>query len=221
MITEVQAISILAATFIIIYFMGTVRNRKLMQKYAHILKDHMTPLCDKVGFRTYRTSSFRALCQPKSGRGGFSKIEIAVSLVDRENALHYPLSIVTRDYDRFVYWGFLENTPPMNLEVLQKNEKKLRDKVTLQKSLTKLTAGDAELNNRFVVLVENVNLAKEFLADPKVRADLIRSMDFLKRLSLNREESWIYLLGILKEESLKPLLDLALSCGKALSSKSL
>lgn len=220
MITDVQAISILAATFIIIYFMGTVRNRKLMQKYARILKDQMTPLCDRVGFRAYRTSSFRALCQLKSG-GGFSKIEIAVSLVDRENALHYPLSIVTRDYDRFVCWGFLENTPPTNIEVLQKSERKLRDKVALQKSLTKLTAGGDELNNRFVVLVENGNLAKEFLADSKVRADLIKSREFLKHLSLNREESWIYLLGILKEESLKPLLDLILSCGKALSSKSL
>jgi len=49
----------------------------------------------------------------------------------------------------------------MNVEVLQKTERKLCAETAFQKLLTRLMAGDDELDNRFVVL-ENVGVKHKF-----------------------------------------------------------
>lgn len=220
MINEVQAISLVAAAFIVVYFIGSVRNKKLMQKYSRAIKDHMTPYSDRVGFQVFKPSGFRALCEPKKGKAKFSKIEIAVSMMDRENVLHYPLAIMTKDYDRFVCWSFLENAIPTEVEILPKSDKKLFAKLTSQKPLKEFKTDYEKLNDRFILLAADAKSARKILSNPKIQSELIRSGEFLKRLSLDEKESWVHLTGKLTDNSLKPLLDLVICCNEALGSKS-
>jgi len=219
MINEVQAISLIAAAFIMVYFLGSVRNKKLMQKYSRAIKEYMMPHSDKVGFRVFKPSGFRALCQPKTGKAKFNKIEIAVSMMDRENVLHYPLAMMTKDHDRFVCWSFLENVVPTEIEILPKSDKKLFIKLTSQKLLEELKMDDKEFDDRFVLLAADAKLARKILSNPKIQRGLINSGEFLKRLSIDRRESWVHLTGRLTDESLKPLLDLVICCNEVFGSQ--
>jgi len=213
---EFWAIFLLAFIFIIVFFIGSNKNKKLSIKYAKAIKEYMTPHSEFVGFKPFGYSGFRSLCRLKKDEA-FDKIEIAIALIDRENLMHYPLSFITKDYDRFICWGFLKNEIPLNIEVLQKIDKKDYEKMVSQKGLKEFIIEEKEFEESFIFLTDNVNFAKKILLKQEIKEDLLNMKKFIKRLSLNKEESWIYLIAELKEEALKPLLNLILNFGKALS----
>lgn len=212
---EFWAIFSLAFIFLIVYFIGSNKNKKLSIKYAKIIKEFMTPFSEFVGFKSFGYSGFRSLCRLKRNEA-IDKIEIAIALVDRENLMHYPLSFITKDYDRFVCWGFLKNKTSLNIEILPKIDKKNYEKMILQKNLKEFIIEDNEFKESFIFLTNDINFAKKILLKPDIKESLLNMKKFIKRLSLNQEESWIYLIAELKEETLKPLLNLILSFGKAL-----
>jgi len=213
---EFETIFALALLFIIVYFVGSRQNKKLSIKYAKAIKEHMTPHSEFVGFRAYGRSGFRSLCQLKKEKV-FSRIEIAVTLVDRENLMHYPLSLLTKEYDRLVCWCFLKNTIPSDTEILPKGDKKLHKRIVSQGKLKEITVEESKLSDSFTFMAANVDFAERFLFDPNVRRSLREAKNFVKRLSLSRHDSRVHLIAELKEESLKPLLNLVLSCGEALT----
>jgi len=213
---EFETIFALALLFIIVYFIGSRQNKKLSVKYAKTIKEHMKPHSEFVGFRAYGRGGFRSLCQLKNEKA-FSRIEIAVALVDRENLMHYPLSLLTKEYDRLVCWCFVKNTLPSDAEILRKGDKKLHKRIVSQGKLKEITVKESELSDSFTFLAANVDFAKRFLSDSNVQRDLREAKNFVKRLSLSQHNSWVHLIAELKDESLKPLLNLVLSCGKALT----
>ncbi|MEM3406522.1 MAG: hypothetical protein QXY18_00620 [Nitrososphaerota archaeon] len=213
---EFWAIFLLAFIFLIVFFIGSNKNRKLSIKYAKAIKELMTPYSDFVGFKSFGYSGFRSLCRLKKDEA-FDKIEIAIALIDRENLMHYPLSFITKDYDRFVCWGFLKNKIQSNIEIFQKIDKKNYEKMVSQKGLKEIIIEEKEFQESFIFLTDNTNFTRKILLKPEIKEGLLNMKEFIKRLSLNREESWIYLIAELKEETLKPLLNLILSFGKALS----
>ncbi|MEM1574651.1 MAG: hypothetical protein QXF09_00330 [Nitrososphaerota archaeon] len=213
---EFWAFFLLAFIFLIVFFIGSNKNRKLSIKYAKAIKELMTPYSDFIGFKSFGYSGFRSLCRLKKDEA-FDKIEIAIALIDRENLMHYPLSFITKDYDRFVCWGFLKNKIPLNIEILPKINKKSYEKMISQKNLKEFIIEESEFKESFIFLTDNINFAEKILLKPNIKENLLNMRKFIKRLSLNREESWIYLIAELKEETLKPLLTLILSFGKALS----
>jgi len=213
---EVEAIFTLALLFIIVYFVGSRQNKKLSIKYAKAIKEHMAPHSEFVGFRAYGRGGFRSLCRLKNEKV-FSRIEIAVALVDRENLMHYPLSLLTREYDRLVCWSFPKNTIPSDTEILPKGDKKLHKKIVSQGKLKEITVKERELSDSFTFMAANVDFAERFLSDPNVQRGLREAKNFVRRLSLSQHDSWVHLIAELREESLKPLLNLVLSCGEALS----
>ncbi|MEM2281144.1 MAG: hypothetical protein QXZ68_04045, partial [Candidatus Bathyarchaeia archaeon] len=85
---EITSIFALAFLFLIVYFVGMYRNRKIAVNYARTVKEHMSPRSTFVGFRPYSRGGFRALCKLKE-KEPFTEVEMAVSLVDRENLMHY------------------------------------------------------------------------------------------------------------------------------------
>ena len=211
------AIFLLAFIFLIVFFIGSNKNKKLSIKYAKAIKEYMTPHSEFIGFKPFGYSGFRSFCRLKK-ENAFDKIEIAIALIDRENLMHYPLSFITKEYDRFVCWGFLKNKIPSNIEIFQKIDKKNYEKIILEKKLKEIVIEEEkELKESYIFLTDDVNFAEKILLKPEIKENLLNMKKFIKRLSLNKEESWIYLIAELKEEALKPLLNLILDFGKALS----
>jgi hypothetical protein len=210
---EFTAIFLLALLFIIIYFVGMRRNRKIAVKYAKAVKDYMSPRSEFVGFRPYSRGGFRTLCKLKE-KEAFTQIEMAVSLVDRENLMHYPLSLLTKDRDRLACWGFLKDPMSFDLEILSKLNEKLYQKMASEKNLKELAIGDM-LNMTFAILTSDQNSADKFLSDHGLQERIMREKDSIKRLSLSSKDSRIYLIGELQEvPSIKSLLDLLIRCGE-------
>ena len=210
---EFTAIFLLALLFIIVYFVGMRQNRKIAVKYAKAVKEHMSPRSEFVGFRPYSRGGFRALCKLKE-KEAFTQVEMAVSLVDRENLMHYPLSLVTKDRDRLACWGFLKDPIPFDLEVLQKPDKKLSQKMASDKNLKEITVKNT-LDTSFTIITSNQKSADRFLSNPKLEKCLLEAKDSVKRLSLSSKDSRIYLIGELQEDSsIKSLVDILMCCGE-------
>jgi len=210
---EFTAIFLLALLFIIVYFIGMRQNRKIAVKYAKAVKSHTSPRSDFVGFRPYSRGGFRALCKLKE-KEAFTQIEMAVSLVDRENLMHYPISLLTKDRDRLACWGFLKSPTSFDLEILPKQNEKLCQKMALEKNLKEMTAKNA-LNTSFAVLTSDQNSANKFLSDHGLRKHITEAKDSVKRLSLSRKDSRVYLIGELQgDSSIKSLLDILMCCGE-------
>ena len=210
---EFTAIFLLALFFIIIYFLGMRQNRKIAVKYAKAVKEHMSPRSEFVGFRPYSRGGFRALCKLKE-KEAFTQVEMAVSLVDRENLMHYPLSLLTKDRDRLACWGFLKDPIPFDLEVLQKPDEKLCQKMASEKNLKEITVKNV-LDTSFTVITSNQNSADRFLSNHKLEKCLLEAKDSVKRLSLSSKDSRIYLIGELREDSsIKALVEIFMCCGE-------
>jgi len=210
---EFTAIFLLALLFITVYFVGMRRNRKIAVKYAKAVKAHMSPRSEFVGFRPYSRGGFRALCKLKE-KEAFTQVEMAVSLVDRENLMHYPLSLLTKDRDRLACWGFLKDSITFDLEIFSNPDEKLCQKMASEKNLKEITVKNA-LGASFAVMTSNQNSADRFLSNRKLEKCVLEVKDSVKRLSLSRKDSRIYLIGELQEDSsIKSLVDILMCCGE-------
>jgi len=211
---EFEAIVILAAAFIIVYMIGGLRNRKLLVRYSRAIKKQLQPKSEFIGFRPLGSSGLRVLCNMKKDMP-LSKIEMAVSLVDRENVMHYPLALVTKERDRVTIWATSKARPTLSFEICQKTEnpyKKrpaglaLRDHVIYQEGLTK----------HFNMASSNEARARDVLRDQEFEGSLLRARNFLTYLLVDEAESRIFLTGKLTEESLEPLLEVALASARGI-----
>lgn len=210
---EITLIFALAFLFLMVYFVGMYRNRKIAVKYARTVKEHMSPRSSFVGFRPYSRGGFRTLCKLKE-KEPFTEIEMAVSLVDRENLMHYPLALLTKDKDRLACWGFFKDSIPLSMEILPINEEKLCLKVASERGLIRVISDD-DFYKYFAVLASNQEIADKFLSDRRLQKHILEMKAFIKRLSLSEKESRLYLIGELKEaSSVKSLIDVFMYCGE-------
>jgi len=210
---EFETIFLLALLFLIVYFVGSYRNRKIGVNYAKAIKENLASHSEFVGFRPYGRGGFRTLCRMKEDEA-FTRIEMAVSLVDRENLMHYPISLLTGDRDRLVCWGFLKGVVPSNIEVLPRSDKKLGKKLASQTELEEIKLENRELMESFTFWTSNPNFAKKFFSGSNVQKCLLEAGSFVNRLSLSQRESRLYLSGDLRRDSLKPLLNLLIRCAE-------
>jgi len=210
---EFTAIFLLALLFIIVYFIGMRQNRKIAVKYAKAVKNHMAPRSEFVGFRPFSRGGFRALCK-LTEKEDFTQIEMAVSLVDRENLMHYPLYLLTRDRDHLACWGFLKGNMPFDLEILPKPNEKLCQKMALEKNLKEMAVRN-KLNESFAVLTSDQDFTRRFLSNRGLQKCLLEAKGSIKRLSLSQKDSRIYLIGELQgDSSIKSLVDILMCCGE-------
>lgn len=210
---EIALIFVLAFLFIIVYFIGMYRNRKIAVKYARTVKEHMSSRSSFVGFRPYSRGGFRALCKLKE-KEPFTEIEIAVSLVDRENLMHYPLALLTKDKDVLACWGFFKGSILFSMEVIPIKEEKLCLKVASERGLTRVIS-DSEFYESFAVLASDQELANKFLSDRRLQKHILEMKAFIKRLSLSEKESRLYLRSELREASfIKSIIDFFMYCGE-------
>lgn len=210
---EITLIFALAFLFLIVYFVGMYRNRKIAVSYARTVKEHMSQRSTFVGFHPYSRGGFRALCKLKE-KEPFTEVEMAVSLVDRENLMHYPLSLLTKDKDRLACWGFLKGSISFSVEILPIKDEKLCLKVASERGLTRVVSDD-EFYESFAVLASDNKLASKLLSDRRLQKHILEMKAFIKRLSLSEKESRLYLISDLKEvSSIKSLIDTFMYCGE-------
>lgn len=210
---EITLIFALAFLFLIVYFIGMYRNRKIAVKYARIVKEHMSSRSSFVGFRPYSRGGFRALCKLNE-EGPFKEVEMAISLVDRENLMHYPLALLTKDKDRLACWGFFKEPISFSMEILPIREEKLCQKVISERGLVRIIS-NGDFYESFAVLASNQETANKFLSNRHLKRRILEMKDLIKRLSINEKSSWLYLIGDLKEaSSIKDLIDIFTQCGE-------
>jgi hypothetical protein len=180
-----------------------------------MIKEHMSPRSKFVGFRPYGHSGLRSVVEFGKDEDRLAKIEIAITLADRENVMHYPLSLLTRERDRVVCWAFPNTQVDVNVELVHRTPRLNTRKLPRREHLREASLGREELAKAFVIYADDIDRARRFLSNNEVENSLVGSIDFLRRISVDKNQSWICLTGELRAESLKPLLDLACSCGRA------
>jgi len=206
-ISEYEAIVVLAAAFIVVYIAGTFRNRRLLVKYSQITKKHLGPSSEFLGFRPFGSSGFRALNNMKSEMP-LSKMEIAVSLVDRENVMHYPLSWITKEKDKVTVWAYPRRRPVFSLGIWSTKEKAFKPQSELE--LKEIKTSHKNLGT-FRILSSDDTKADEFLSDKNLLSSLLKTKDFLHSLLVDENESRIILAGRVTDDSLPALLDLVVA----------
>ena len=206
-ISEYEAIVVLAAAFIVVYIAGTFRNRRLLVKYSQITKKHLGPSSEFLGFRPFGSSGFRALSNMKSEKP-LSKMEIAVSLVDRENVMHYPLSWITKEKDKVTVWAYPRRRPVFSLGIWSTKEKAFKPQSELELKEIKTSHKNLET---FRILSSDDTKADEFLSDKNLLSSLLKTKDFLHSLLVDENESRIILAGRVTDDSLPALLDLVVA----------
>ncbi len=120
MLTEVHWIFIVAIAFIITYFIGSLRNRKLMRIYSSLLKEAFEPI-GKVKYRLTRRG-FEAICYPYVPL--VKNIRVGVFMADRWNLAHYLLFPFTHDVDRALFMALVDEGPRFTLEVLRRRSRR-------------------------------------------------------------------------------------------------
>lgn len=143
-----------------------IETENLLWNMQNWLRNWWRRIANSLAF-AYGRSGFRSLCQMKKKKA-FSKIQIAVALVDRENLMHSPLSFITRDYDRVVCWGFPKGTVSLDIEILLKFDRKTHKKIAKQKQLQEISPENAKLKESFKFVSSDIKLAKQFISDPKL-----------------------------------------------------
>lgn len=215
---EVEVVIAVAFLFIVNYIINSFRNRKLAIQYSKMIKAYMSSHCERVGFRVYSRSSFRSLCQVKdSPRASYSRIEVAVLLTDRENLIHYPLSLITKEHDRLICWGYLKKATPIRLELFPTYQKRLQKKFLSDPSIREVSP-HIPIVEDFLVFASDADLANRFLSNARIQKNLLKTRESIKRLSIDQEKSLVHLIYDLKRESLEPALDFLMTCGETLAS---
>ncbi|MBS7651262.1 hypothetical protein KEJ35_07955 [Candidatus Bathyarchaeota archaeon] len=215
---EFEVVVLLATIFIVIYFIGSLRNRSLLVKYSRIFKRRIQPVSEFTGFRPFGNSGFRAQSRIR-GESKLSRLEIAVSLVDRENAMHYPLSLITKESDMVTIWAFTGSKPLLNLEIRSKRMV-TRHRRPSGIVLETIRTYREELEKYFIIASSNEVIAKKILRDDEISSSLLRVKDFLNYFIVDMEESRILLSGKLSEKSLESLIDFVIASGEKLPVKS-
>ena len=214
MITEfleaygVTLIFAMAFLYIIVYFIGSFKNRKLMRAYAKAIKDHMSPRSTFTGFRPFGSRGFRALCQMKENEN-LKKIEVAVTLVDRQNIMHYPLAPITHDYDRIICWAYPRTKPHNTIEIVPSTYHKT---VKLPQKM-KTVSINWDRNKEYSVMSESDSYPKALFKNKKLWNDLVGMKTIIKKISIDKYKETLYLISRVKEETIPTILDLVVELG--------
>lgn len=213
---------VVAAAFVVWYMVGGWINLRLMRRYARVLEDHLKPRGVQVKYRRISGGrGFRALCLPKDDPR-FERVEVAINMSDRDNAMHYPLLPIMHDRDRMICWGFLRARPYCAIEIASRSEVK-----ALQKAIKKspelydgfgaLTL-DSEFDREYQVFARTDRFLRTVFAEG-VRKDLIDLRRVIRNVSVSEDQSFLRLSGTAEETTIPRLLDLLWSLGSTAAPK--
>ncbi|MBS7637638.1 hypothetical protein KEJ49_01935 [Candidatus Bathyarchaeota archaeon] len=164
---------------------------------------------------------FRALCLMRN-KEIFERIEIAINLADRDNVMHYLLSPITRDEDRFLCWAFLNIKPMSSIEIVPRNRVKAFYK-SIEKNpekygKLKLYKVDDVFDDDFSIFTEDAE-AVSTMFPKRIRNHIIEVRGSIKGISVVSGEDFIRLAGTASERTIPLLLDIVFEIGKSIAAE--
>ena len=215
-----QVVFVFAVAFVIWYFVGSWINLKIARRYARAIEGSMETRSLPVKYRRISGGrGFRALCLMRD-KEIFERIEIAINLADRDNVMHYVLSPITRDEDRFLCWAFMNIKPPSNIEIIPKKRteafyKSMR-KYPEKYGEFKLCKVDETFDDEFSMFADDDKIISKIF--PKKICDHILGMKkLIRNISVIKGEDFIRVVGVASEKNIPLLLDLAWKIGECLA----
>lgn len=211
---------IFAFAFVIWYLIGSWINLKIARRYANIIEESMKTRSLPVRYRRISGGrGFRALCLMRS-KDIFERIEIAINLADRDNVMHYLLSPITRDEDRFICWAFMNIKVPSSIEIIPKKRVKV-----IYKSIKKFPEKYGKLklykigetfDDEFSIFTEDIG-AVSIMFPKKITKYIMDMRKSIRSISVVSGEDFIRLAGMASEKTIPLLLDLTWEIGKSIA----
>ncbi len=210
---------IFAFAFVIWYLIGSWINLKIARRYAKIIEESMKARSMPVRYRRISGGrGFRALCLMRN-KDIFERIEIAINLADRDNVMHYLLSPITRDEDRFICWAFMNVKPPSSIEIVPKKRVKsiykLIGKIPEKYGKLKLYKNDEILDNEFSIFTEDIRVVS-MIFKKNIQNYIMEMRRSIRGISVVGGEDFIRLAGTANEKTIPLLLNLVWEIGKSI-----
>jgi len=214
---------VLAFAFIIWYLIGSWINLKIMRRYARILEEHLKPRGISVKYRKISGGrGFRALCLIGDDRR-FERVEVAINLADRDNAMHYPLVPIMRDRDRMICWAFLREKPYCAVEIASKSAAKAIQREFRRSPEKygdfKMFFIDSEFDREYKVFAKTERYLHAVFP-VKIRKDLLDMRRHIRNLSVNEDQSFLRLSATAKDETIPRVLDFIWDLGNTAAPRS-
>jgi hypothetical protein len=207
---------VVAIVFAVWYLIGNWINLKVARRYARAIEEHLKPRGVQVKYRRISGGrGFRALCLPKDDPR-FERVEVAINLADRDNAMHYPLLPIMHDRDRMICWAFLRTKPYCAFEVASNSAVKSVEK-TIKKSPEKyggfrMHTVSVRFDREYKVFAKTDYYLHAVFVE-KVQEGLLDMKWAVRSVSVDEDQSFLRLAGTAKEASIPRLLDLVWDLG--------
>lgn len=199
----------LAAVSLIVYVIGSIRNRRIVVNYSKMVKEEASLYCTFTGFRIF-SRGFEALCQLRDDRV-FSKVNIRFLPARRENFMYYLLNFLVRDHDKIIFWSLLNDEAPITLNIVNNNSMKIVEKFK-NSDLRRIELNDAG----FTVFTDSVEKAEKIVR--RIHSQLFQVRDSTNLVTINRMNDWVRVVGVMRENSVKNTLNLLVRLGEVMKS---
>lgn len=213
---ELPALALISAGYLISYFVGGRRKHQLLMSYSRTIHDEMSRV-SQVGFRPFGHAGVRIRCSMKDKSYDYNVIEMALTMASRENLLHYPIALMTRDRDKLAFWGFTNKPINYTMEIVPLRQIRTRRKLEFGRGLQRLTTDDPSISKDFEVFTNDRHMAHKLLSSRELVEGFSSLGRFIKHLSIDSVSSRIYLLSEIRESNVKELLGFVLGLGSAFS----
>ncbi len=165
-------IVLLTFFFVFTYLLGRRENFKRQKNLWKKISVAIKPYCKKVNFKGLGSSAFQISL--RRSRLPFKKFELIVSLLDRENILHYFLLKLMKKTDELIVKADFEIKPGFELEVY-KGKRRVKEGMFFVKS--------SILPSGFRILTSNKDKAENFFV--KIGKKLSKCVNEIVYLSIS------------------------------------
>ncbi len=210
--TDIEALVILAAVLIVIFFVGTYWKHRTLTRYAHWFEEKLSSSAE-VKFASHGHAGLRVKCEVRDTEGDLREMHFALSLGARENLIYYPYSLFTHDSDKLVCWAVLQRPIQSNLRIVKRSDRKT---VNVLESTPNLSAvGTQRLEELgYVMYASDRTYALDFISRTAISERLKNAKD-VQSIEFDRLSSILRVAAKLREESLPELVSLMFVLGKA------
>ena len=210
--TDIEALAIIAALLIIVYFAGTYWKHRTLTGYAHWFENNLSEK-GIVKFAPHGHAGLRIKYEAKDRKADLREMHFALSLGARENLIYYPYSLFTHDYDKLTCWALLHRPIRSNLKIMRRTNKKMIRESEDTPRLSAVRWNELE-ELGYVMYATDREYALELISRASIptRLKARRNIEFIE---FDRLSSKLHLVGKLSQESLPELVNFMIVLGNS------
>lgn len=210
--TDIEALVIIAAVLIIVYFTGTYWKHKTLTKYAHWFEEKLSSK-GRVKYASHGHAGLRIKFEMKEPEAAMKEMHFALSLGARENLIYYPYSLITHDGDKLVSWAVLHRPIKSSVNIVKKSDRKALNLLENTPNLTAVTTERLE-EQGYVMYASDRNYAQEWVSRAAIPQKLEAAKD-VESIQFDKLSSVLRVAAKLRAESLPELVSLMFVLGKS------